>query len=368
MAIVLQCPWFVTDGISKWCMNGRFPCNCDSCDCPDKKYGTMTFNPVFGVHNLGIEIPDNGDIANFVYEFGKVCSATRITLLNQEYGRRRPGEGEQDGKANSDSKQRVLVNYAIEEGDGHTTGYYDMNGNYVDNNGVSIGDYEAYFQNQVYANSYPSGHSAYIEGVGLMLMMVMPELADKILKATNEFAISRCICRYHWNSDTIHGRIIGSTMVPVLAATTNVEFDNLLNKAKEEYERIKNGTPEPSPAPSDEKVNTSLAYFIGGYGSCHVDAGETSMTHCCTKQCTKERHPAIQVNQRVEFTIEGGGVTDGDGKTSGVWEANTPYGIKCPAVTEDKYAYITMRNENGVKVLEYRCSKDGTHDDGCNNY
>lgn len=334
----------------------------------DKKYGTMTFVPVYGVANIGVEIPDNGDIANFVYEFGKVCSATRITLLDQEYGRRRPGQGEKDGSANADAKQRALVNYAIEEGDGHTTGYYDKGGYYVDGNGNYIGDYETYYQGQLFSNSYPSGHSAFIEGVGMMLLMVMPDKADIILKATNEFAISRCICRYHWMSDTIHGRIIGSTMIPVLAATTNTNFDALLNKAKAEYERIKNGTPDPSPVPSDEKVNTSLAYSIGGYGSCHVDAGEKQMVHRCTKQCTKERHPAIQVNQRVEFTIEGGGVTDDNGKTSGVWEANKAYGIKCPKVNEDVIATITMRNENGVKVLEYRCSKEGSHDDGAGEY
>lgn len=333
----------------------------------DGKYGEMTFNPVFGLHNIGIEIPDDGVIADMCYKLGKPCSHTRETLLNQEYGRRRPGEGETDGKANADPKQRVLVNYAIEEGDGRSTGYYNKNGVYVDNNGVSIGDYEIFFQNQVYANSYPSGHSAYIMGVGLILMMIMPERADKILKAVNEYANSRMICRFHWQSDTIQGRVIGTMVVPVLAATTNVDFDGLLKKAKEEYQRILSGDVTPEPTPT-EKVNTSLAYSIGGYGSCHVDAGEKEMVHRCTKQCTKERHPSITVNQSVNFTIEGGDVTTDDGKTSGIWEANTPYGIKCPAVTEDKYAYITMRNENGVKVLEYRCSKDGTHDDGAGEY
>ena len=38
MARVLQCPWLATNGLSRWCMNGRFPCNCESCDCSDKKY------------------------------------------------------------------------------------------------------------------------------------------------------------------------------------------------------------------------------------------------------------------------------------------------------------------------------------------
>lgn len=249
----------------------------------DPKFGVLTFNPVFGVHNIGVEIPEDGVIADLCYTLGKVCSATRTSLLNQEYGRRRPGQGDTDGSANADPKQRALVNYAIEEGDGRSTGFYNQNGDYVSiDTGQHIGDYETYCQSQLYANSYPSGHSAYIEGVGLVLMMVMPDKADVILKAVNEFAVSRCICRYHWMSDTIHGRVIGTTMIPVLAATTNIDFDNLLAKAKEEYEKIKAGdvTPEPTPQPTPtEKVNTSLAYSIGGYGSCHVDAGEKSMVH-----------------------------------------------------------------------------------------
>ena len=331
----------------------------------DPKYGTMTFHPVFGVHNIGIEIPDNGAIANLCYEVGKVCTDSRKALLDQEYGRRRPGEGEDDGTANKDPKQRVLVNYSIEEGDGHTTGYYNQGGDYVDGNGNHIGDYETYYQNQVYANSYPSGHSAFIEGVGLVLTRIMPELADKIEKAKNEFAISRCICRYHWMSDTIIGRVIGTMMVPVLEATTNFDFDTKLKKAREEYKAIKNGTYNPEPT---EKINTSLAYSIGGYGSCHVDAGEKSLNHYCTKECNKERHPTISVSQRVYFTIEGAGVKAAGGKTIGVWEPGKNYELICPMVAEgeEKVAKITMTNENGTRILNYKLSRNGTHDDGTN--
>lgn len=212
----------------------------------DKVYGTMTIHPVFGKHNLGIEIPDDGAIANLVYDMGKICSATRISLLNQEYGRKRPGMGDTDGSMNPDERHRALVNYAIEEGDGHTTGYYDKGGYYVDGNGNYIGDYDTYYQGQLYANSYPSGHSAYIMGVGMLLAEVMPDKADLILKALVEFANGRIICRYHNQSDVIYGLIIGSMMIPVLHATTNYDLDGMVNKAKEEYQRILNGdvTPE----------------------------------------------------------------------------------------------------------------------------
>lgn len=326
----------------------------------DPKYGTMIFNPVFGKHNIGVEIDPNGKIADLCYSIGRICTDSRKPLLDQEYGRRRPGQGDVDPSANKVKERRALVNYAIEEGDGHTTGYYNQNGDYVDNNGTHIGDYETYFQGQLYANSYPSGHSAFIKGVAMTLADIMPDKADKILKAMVEFSNGRVICHYHNMSDVIHGRVVGGFIVPKLCACTNIDYYKRLKEAREEYLN-----PKPQPT---EKVNTSLAYSIGGYGSCHVDAGEKEMVHKCTKQCTKERHPSIIVNQRVEFTIEGGGVTDANGKTSGVWEANIQYGIKCPSVTEDKYAYITMRNENGVKVLEYRCSKDGTHDDGAGTY
>lgn len=42
MATVIQCPYYASDGLSRWCMNGRFPCDCESCDCPDKKYVEIT--------------------------------------------------------------------------------------------------------------------------------------------------------------------------------------------------------------------------------------------------------------------------------------------------------------------------------------
>ena len=331
----------------------------------DDKYGKMTFRPVFGINSIGVEIPDNGAIADLVYQVGKDASGTRKSLLDAQYGRRRPGEGENDGTAHAEPMQRVLVNYAVEEGDGHTTGYYNQGGDYVDGNGNHIGDYMTYYQNAVYANSYPSGHSAYIMAVTMLLCEVMPDRADKILKAGMEFAISRVITRYHWMSDTLIGRLIGSMYVPVAHATVNYDLANRVEKAKEEYHRIKDGVPsEPVP---HEKINTSLAYSIGGYGSCHVDAGEASLTHYCNKECYKDRNPSIMVNQRVNFTIEGdSGMTTIDGKTSGTFEANISYVMVCPKVDEgdEKVATITLRNDNGIRILYYTLSRRGTHDDG----
>ena len=204
----------------------------------DDKYGEMTFNPVFGKHNIGVEIPDDGAIAKLIDLVTSPCSNARKTLLKQEYGRRRPGQGFYDGTRNNDPAQRALVNYAIEEGDGVTTGYYNKDGDYIDNNGTHIGDYEKYFQSYLYANSYPSGHSALIMGAALVLIEVMPDKAEEIFKAANQYSINRNIARYHWTSDTIYGRMIGTAQVPVLHAVTNLELDKLIEKAKKEYKKI----------------------------------------------------------------------------------------------------------------------------------
>ena len=205
----------------------------------DKKYGTMVFHPVFGHQTIGVEIPDNGAIAKLAEAVGMPCSNNRKSLLNVEYGRRRPGQGEADPSAIPISMYKALVNYAIEEGDGHTTGYYDQNGDYVDNNGTHIGDYETYFQGQLYANSYPSGHSAYIQGIGMALIAAMPDKSCEIVRALEEFRLSRVITRYHHLSDTTIGQLCGGMMMPILFACTNIDLDGLIDLARKEYESLK---------------------------------------------------------------------------------------------------------------------------------
>ena len=205
----------------------------------DKKYGTMVFHPVFGHQTIGVEIPDNGAIAKLANTVGMPCSNNRKSLLNMEYGRRRPGQGEADPSAMNLDDFRALVNYAIEEGDGHTTGYYDQDGDYVDNNGTHIGDYETYFQGQLYANSYPSGHSAYIQGIGMALIAAMPDKSCEIVRALEEFRLSRVITRYHHLSDTTIGQLCGGMMMPVLFACTNIDLDGLIDLASKEYESLK---------------------------------------------------------------------------------------------------------------------------------
>jgi hypothetical protein len=63
-------------------------------------------------------------------------------------------------------------------------------------------------------------------------MELMPERTDLIMKAANWFAIERTIARYHWTSDTINGRVLGSATNAISHASS--DYDEMLEKAKGE--------------------------------------------------------------------------------------------------------------------------------------
>lgn len=42
MATIIQCPHFGAIGLSTFCLNGKFPVDCEKCDCKDKKYVEIT--------------------------------------------------------------------------------------------------------------------------------------------------------------------------------------------------------------------------------------------------------------------------------------------------------------------------------------
>ena len=66
----------------------------------------------------------------------------------------------------------------------------------------------------------------------MSMIELYPQKADLIMKAANDFATSRVISRYHWNSDIIQGRVIGSIMNPVCHATS--DYNSLLDAARTE--------------------------------------------------------------------------------------------------------------------------------------
>ena len=63
-------------------------------------------------------------------------------------------------------------------------------------------------------------------------MITIKIIMTVILLVANDFAVSRTVSRYHWNSDIIQGRIIGSVMNPICRATS--DYGVLFEEAKKE--------------------------------------------------------------------------------------------------------------------------------------
>ena len=209
---------------------------------PTSHYGYIY--PVFGKHNgcSDTDIPaDKTNFNSFGQLLGDIASRQRGLLQNAkyvnesiEYGRRRPGETTTDG-ISKDGDEGILCNPEIQNADGCRDDYYDQDGNYVPIDSSSYSDEELceYEHKQVWANSYPSGHSAHSWMNALLLMELYPGKADKIMAAGNTFAINRTIARYHYTSDTIMGRLLATTMFPVCHAAVT-DYNTRLTQSKQE--------------------------------------------------------------------------------------------------------------------------------------
>ena len=192
--------------------------------------GKYDFRSVFGESSIGINIDPDSELASWLHDAMLVASHSRSILQHNnpllgaiEYGRLRPGcswDYEAVKHSTTDDRQNVLVDFDIEDGDGNPTGYYDENGVWVKPDVCSSPEeYKDFQQTQLWANSYPSGHSSGIVCLAYLLMERNPSIADKILKAAISFSLNRNIARYHWTSDAIQGRIVGSAMASLVRAT-----------------------------------------------------------------------------------------------------------------------------------------------------
>ncbi len=219
----------------------------------DKKNvgGMYDFNAVFGESTIGETISPEGKIAALMTLVQKAANSARGVLQHDnpalghyEYGRLRPGCAEtQQGlrKSFTDDRLNVLTNFVIEDNDGHKASYdvgdtevpyYDENGNWTNAEIQSAEEYENKSKDKLYANSYPSGHASGIWSIAMTMIELYPQKADLIMRAANDFAVSRTVSRYHWNSDIIQGRVIGSIMNPVCHAAS--DYGVLLDAARKE--------------------------------------------------------------------------------------------------------------------------------------
>ena len=88
--------------------------------------------------------------------------------------------------------------------------------------------------------SYPSGHSSRGYMFALALCTVMPEKTPEIMVRAQYYAYNRVICGHHWKSDTDASLLLATAMFANVVCTD--EYQAQLKKAREEYQRIVNGT------------------------------------------------------------------------------------------------------------------------------
>jgi len=208
----------------------------------NKKVGEYEFHCVFGKDTIGRKIKADGGVANLAWSIQAIATYFRLILQNKVdspayYGRLRPGcDWTEEKKKNSstDDRRNILVDITIEDNDGEkesSFGYYNSDGIWVHTQ-VERDKFAEEQKNHLGANSYPSGHSSGIWCVAMTLAELMPDKADLIMKEANEFAVNRTVTRFHWTSDTIFGRVLGSVANAMCHATT--DYTTLLKIARKE--------------------------------------------------------------------------------------------------------------------------------------
>lgn len=210
----------------------------------ERKTEDYHFYPVFTSETLGQEVYPSlaKPLCELVDDVLHIGSYQRCILQGHEgqenppqYGRLRPGcswNVEAHRHSDDDDTQNVLVDFMIEDNDGNPTGYYNQDGEWVNKDGIhSPEEYNDVMKDELWANSYPSGHSAGIMSCCLLLIELLPKQADRILAAANRFAVNRTIARYHWNSDTIQGRVLATCIAPIIRCCS--DWNERFSKAKE---------------------------------------------------------------------------------------------------------------------------------------
>ena len=110
--------------------------------------------------------------------------------------------------------------------------------------------------------SYPSGHSARGYMFAFALCTVIPEKTPEIMARAQYYAYNRVICGHHWKSDTDASLILASAMFANIVCTD--AYQAQLAKAREEYQKIIDGTVGVSEAKIIAHPTSSRAYTISG--------------------------------------------------------------------------------------------------------
>lgn len=195
---------------------------------------------------------DDDAFGFFIHGVGSMTDNSRKPILDKQYGRRRPSQGERDVTPRcscgegcnlnlnylTDSSIERLIGTGTRRDASGNVYYVDIDGDaYYDSGEPYYGETYAGTANEcapVNANTYPSGHSARIWSMALVLIEFLPSRWLEIYKAAYAFTVSRTIVRAHWNSDIMIGKLAATTFIPTVYSfndASDYNFRTLYNNA-----------------------------------------------------------------------------------------------------------------------------------------
>ena len=272
-------------GITYYKYNASSPKTTFEVGTPSDNIGNFT--GTFNVNVIGKDLSsllsttdgNQTDLTDFFSGVSYIGGQSRKTLGDPNYGRRRPAQGEGDALYDGDTiilaaTPRCLcntgcdtsVNYLIDSSITRLVGggtkldsnhyyYVDSNGDGEFDSGEPFyGDGQRGTTNDcagVHATTYPSGHSSEVWTVAMFLMQMIPSKYKEIYKAAYDYTVSRTIVRAHWNSDTMYGKLVGTTIAPIINAFRNSSDGNFRTLYANAKTMIDN-------APSGDKITVNF--------------------------------------------------------------------------------------------------------------
>lgn len=193
----------------------------------------------------GYDITPTMEFINVIMD---MADNSRYPTYHTEYGRRRPLGGMVHGTARAG------------EINGHPLNGM-LNGNIAKYFADNESQYESYEDCDDFPHdgprTYPSGHATmtWTDAMLFTQMFGDKSKAVEFMKAAYQIGVGRTIARYHWNSDTIYGRLFATFILPIINAMDGADFQAQYESAKSILTTVND--------PNDWKVNLIIENYTG---------------------------------------------------------------------------------------------------------
>lgn len=180
---------------------------------PFAQFENKLFTPNYGVTST-LEFIDN---------IMELADNSRYPTYHTEYGRRRPLGGVTPGTCRGG------------EINGHP-----LNGILNGTLGALFADSEARYNKYMNCDdfphdgprTYPSGHAAMTWTMAMVLGQMDPDNIVNYMTEAYKVGVGRTIARFHWNSDTLYGRLFATFILPIINAMNGKDFQTQFNNCK----------------------------------------------------------------------------------------------------------------------------------------